>query len=69
MGSMNAGSGVNPAGTSGNGYGGNIVVAGPWWTAFGPGGIEGEPPLLEGQFFRLFASPGGGGGGGLGRIG
>lgn len=32
---------------SGNGYGGNIVVQGPWWTAFGPGGVEGEQPLLE----------------------
>lgn len=21
---------------------------GPWWTAFGSGGLEGEPPLLEG---------------------
>jgi protein YIPF5/7 len=32
-----------------NGYGGNIVTTGPWWTAFGPGGVEGEPPLLEGE--------------------
>ncbi|KLO11758.1 Yip1-domain-containing protein [Schizopora paradoxa] len=31
----------------GNGYGGNIQPVGPWWTAFGTGGIEGEPPLLE----------------------
>lgn len=29
-------------------YGGNIQ-AGGWWTAFGTGGLEGEPPLLEGQ--------------------
>ncbi|KIY53937.1 Yip1-domain-containing protein [Fistulina hepatica ATCC 64428] len=29
------------------GYGGNIQVPGPWWTAFGTGGFEGEPPLLE----------------------
>lgn len=30
-------------------YGGNIQSAG-WWTAFGTGGLEGEPPLLEGMF-------------------
>jgi hypothetical protein len=29
-------------------YGGNIQVQGPWWTAFGTGGFEGEPPLLQG---------------------
>ncbi|KAG5639401.1 Protein yipf5 [Sphagnurus paluster] len=32
------------------GYGGNIqsmATAGAWWTAFGTGGFEGEPPLLE----------------------
>lgn len=28
------------------GYGGSIQSGG-WWTAFGTGGIEGEPPLLE----------------------
>lgn len=28
------------------GYGGNIQSGG-WWTAFGTGGFEGEPPLLE----------------------
>ncbi|KAJ3520353.1 hypothetical protein NM688_g9174 [Phlebia brevispora] len=28
-------------------YGGNIQPAGGWWTAFGTGGLEGEPPLLE----------------------
>lgn len=28
-------------------YGGNIQSAGGWWTAFGTGGLEGEPPLLE----------------------
>ncbi|KAA1471309.1 Yip1-domain-containing protein [Dentipellis sp. KUC8613] len=28
-------------------YGGNIQPAGGWWTAFGTGGFEGEPPLLE----------------------
>jgi hypothetical protein len=31
------------------GYGGNIQAQGPWWTAFGTGGFEGEPPLLEGE--------------------
>ncbi|KAH9839542.1 Yip1-domain-containing protein [Rhodofomes roseus] len=30
-----------------SGYGGNIQPAGGWWTAFGTGGFEGEPPLLE----------------------
>lgn len=34
----------------GNVYGGNIQPAGGWWTAFGTGGFEGEPPLLEGAF-------------------
>jgi len=29
------------------GYGGNIQASGGWWTAFGTGGFEGEPPLLE----------------------
>ncbi|KAF8664365.1 hypothetical protein AX16_000737 [Volvariella volvacea WC 439] len=29
-----------------SGYGGNIQSGG-WWTAFGTGGFEGEPPLLE----------------------
>ncbi|KDR75836.1 hypothetical protein GALMADRAFT_248565 [Galerina marginata CBS 339.88] len=28
-------------------FGGNIQAQGGWWTAFGTGGIEGEPPLLE----------------------
>ena len=30
-------------------YGGSIQAQGPWWTAFGTGGFEGEPPLLEGM--------------------
>jgi hypothetical protein len=30
------------------GYTGNIQPIGGWWTAFGTGGFEGEPPLLEG---------------------
>lgn len=29
-------------------FGGNIQTQGGWWTAFGTGGFEGEPPLLEG---------------------
>lgn len=41
QGSMNAQGGVPP------GYGGNMQTGG-WWTAFGTGGVEGEPPLLEG---------------------
>ncbi|KAG6332932.1 hypothetical protein ID866_6158 [Astraeus odoratus] len=32
---------VNPS------YGGTIQQPGGWWTAFGTGGFEGEPPLLE----------------------
>ncbi|TFY67886.1 hypothetical protein EVG20_g3775 [Dentipellis fragilis] len=36
-------------------YGGNIQTAGGWWTAFGTGGFEGEPPLLEGLFFTHVA--------------
>lgn len=35
------------------GFGGNIQVQGPWWTAFGTGGFEGEPPLLEGAHTAL----------------
>lgn len=31
-------------------YGGNIQPAGGWLSAFGTGGIEGEPPLLEGTY-------------------
>lgn len=30
-------------------FGGNIQSQGAWWTAFGTGGVEGEPPLLEGE--------------------
>jgi hypothetical protein len=38
------------------GFGGNIQSApGGWWTAFGTGGFEGEPPLLEGA--QLSSSP------------
>ncbi|PFH51535.1 hypothetical protein AMATHDRAFT_74888 [Amanita thiersii Skay4041] len=31
----------------GPGYTGSIQSNGGWWTAFGTGGLEGEPPLLE----------------------
>jgi len=38
------------AGVAGPGFGGgSIQPVGPWWAAFGPGGFEGEPPLLEGK--------------------
>ncbi|EJD02651.1 Yip1-domain-containing protein [Fomitiporia mediterranea MF3/22] len=30
-----------------SGFGGNIQQVGPWWTAFGTGGLDGEQPLLE----------------------
>lgn len=30
-------------------FGGTIQAAGGWWSAFGTGGFEGEPPLLEGM--------------------
>jgi hypothetical protein len=39
----------------GGGYGGSIQPQGGWWTAFGTGGFEGEPPLLEG--ISLFNYP------------
>ncbi|KAH7927136.1 Yip1-domain-containing protein [Leucogyrophana mollusca] len=32
---------------AGPSFGGNIQQLGGWWTAFGTGGFEGEPPLLE----------------------
>ncbi|THU95660.1 Yip1-domain-containing protein [Dendrothele bispora CBS 962.96] len=41
---------MGPQGSISNGgvaYGGNIQPVGGWWTAFGTGGFEGEPPLLE----------------------
>lgn len=40
-----------PGSVGGPGYAaGNMaqVPSGGWWTAFGTGGFEGEPPLLEG---------------------
>ena len=39
------------------GFGGNIQSQGGWWTAFGTGGIEGEPPLLEGEFSTITMLP------------
>ena len=38
----------------GGGYTGNLQPVGGWWTAFGTGGFEGEPPLLEGPSFLLY---------------
>ncbi|KAM6502227.1 Yip1 domain containing protein [Amanita muscaria] len=40
---------VNPQGSISQpaGYSGSIHYSGGWWTAFGTGGLEGEPPLLE----------------------
>ncbi|KAM5531655.1 hypothetical protein V8D89_014707 [Ganoderma adspersum] len=43
-GHMNAQGSIQQGGGS---YSGNIQPAGGWWTAFGTGGFEGEPPLLE----------------------
>jgi hypothetical protein len=31
-------------------FGGSIQSQGGWWTAFGAGGFEGEPPLLDGTY-------------------
>lgn len=40
---------ISQGGPPAPGYGGNIAQpTGGWWTAFGTGGFEGEPPLLEG---------------------
>jgi hypothetical protein len=44
----NVASGGGAQGHTG-GFGGNIQQQGPWWHAFGTGGFEGEPPLLEGK--------------------
>lgn len=38
------------------GFVGSIQSQGGWWTAFGTGGFEGEPPLLEGEWKFLFYS-------------
>lgn len=32
---------------------GRMLHDGPWWHAFGTGGVEGEPPLLEGRLSSL----------------
>ena len=40
----------------GGSYTGNIQPAGGWWTAFGTGGFEGEPPLLEGACYLSSSS-------------
>ncbi|EJU04454.1 Yip1-domain-containing protein [Dacryopinax primogenitus] len=40
----NVGSGAGVGGIGGQTYG---RIEGPWWYAFGTGGLEGEPPLLE----------------------
>jgi len=45
-GNMGTSGSVAPGGVA-QAYGGNIQQAGGWWTAFGTGGFEGEPPLLE----------------------
>jgi hypothetical protein len=48
---------MGPQGSIGQGgaapaFAGNIQQQpGGWWTAFGTGGFEGEPPLLEGKQF------------------
>ncbi|KAA1127564.1 hypothetical protein PGTUg99_001961 [Puccinia graminis f. sp. tritici] len=38
-----------PASPYSNGIGGSIASSGGFWSAFGTGGIDGEPPLLEGK--------------------
>lgn len=46
------GSSSGGVGTSGNYGGGGSMTSGTvvgWWNAFGTGGMEGEPPLLEGK--------------------
>jgi hypothetical protein len=44
-------------GVASPGFGGSVQsVGGPWWTAFGPGGFEGEPPLLEGKYSNCHAT-------------
>lgn len=42
-------------GVTSPGFGGSVQSVGPWWSAFGPGGFEGEPPLLEGAFSNCHA--------------
>jgi hypothetical protein len=45
QGSMSGGGGDGAPG-----YGGSIQAQGGWLSAFGSGGFEGEPPLLEGMW-------------------
>ncbi|KAL1677329.1 Yip1-domain-containing protein [Schizophyllum commune] len=45
-GTMGSQGSIRPQGAA-PAYGGNIQTQQPWWTAFGTGGFEGEPPLLE----------------------
>lgn len=52
-GSVTAQGSISSSGGVGSGYGGSIQSRGGWWTAFGTGGIEGEPPLLEGMPMHL----------------
>lgn len=50
-------SGMGP-GLGGATFSGNIqpqLGRGPWWTAFGTGGFEGEPPLLEGTLLHALS--------------
>lgn len=47
-GNMGTSASVPSAGVA-QAYGGTIQQPGGWWTAFGTGGFEGEPPLLEGE--------------------
>ena len=44
----------------GGAYSGNIQPAEGWWTAFGTGGFEGEPPLLEGAYRIIISESSGG---------
>ncbi|TDL24304.1 Yip1-domain-containing protein [Rickenella mellea] len=56
-GSMHPHGSMGTHGASGaGGFGGNIqALPGPWWTAFGTGGFEGEPPLLNVELGVNFA--------------
>jgi hypothetical protein len=55
---MGSGGGAGPSGSIGGGYatgnmngrvGGMMSGEGRWWEAFGTGGFEGEPSLMEGM--------------------
>lgn len=51
-------SGSMASGSVAQTYGGTIQQPGGWWTAFGTGGFEGEPPLLEGEAtYELLSIP------------